>query len=97
VGGGPTPFGADGRDLLAAPLTDEAEERSLIAASPGGRAFAVRRGDWKLVRQRGEPSQLFDVVHDPGETLDRAGERPELASAMEDLLAAWGVPSASGH
>lgn len=51
---------------------------------------AVRRGDWKLVSLC-EPHgsgdwQLFDLAADPGETVDLAGERPEI---RDQLIGLW--------
>lgn len=88
----PAVFGEDGIDLLRFPTAGEARTRPVIAASLGGRAFAVRRGEWKLVRSNRKSSQLFDLARDPGETSDLAGERPEVVAALLELLDAGGVP-----
>ena len=50
--------------------------------------FAVREGDWKLVREDGE-IRLYDLASDPGETTNLRDSNPVLA---DDLLAqhhAW--------
>lgn len=47
-------------------------------------SYLLRRGRWKYIRHEREatPAQLFDVVADPDELVDRAAE-----PAMADLLA----------
>lgn len=56
-----------------------------------GQNAALRRGNWKLVRQgeRNAPAagfQLYDLSNDIGETVNLAAGRPE---ALRDLTAAW--------
>lgn len=65
-----------------------------------GEQFAIRRGDWKLVRydraldNPGErsngrgvgPIRLYNLAEDIGESRDLAAEKPEK---VEELLAAW--------
>ena len=50
-----------------------------------GQNAALRRGNWKLVRQ-GPEFQLYDLSNDVGETLDLAAKRPEV---LRELTAAW--------
>lgn len=53
-------------------------------------AFAVRRGDWKLViTDRNSPAQLFNLKQDIGETRDVAQENPEVLRALEELRQQW--------
>lgn len=47
---------------------------------------AVRRGDWKLVREHGSPWELYDLRADPTELHDVSARNPELC---EELLGAW--------
>jgi hypothetical protein len=56
-------------------------------SKPGG---AIRQGDFKLVEffETGR-RELFDVVKDPGETRNLAGERPELVDRLARRLALW--------
>ncbi len=52
-----------------------------------GRLAALRAGDWKIHRGRGDPHwQLYDVANDPGESRDLAAAHPER---LEELVAAW--------
>ena len=50
---------------------------------------AVRKGSMKLVRQRNEPDQLFDLASDIGESNNLAAEKPELLAQLQADLEAW--------
>lgn len=53
-------------------------------------AFAVRRGDYKLVIPRhGAPAQLFNLAHDIRESRNLAANESSLVAALETLRAAW--------
>jgi arylsulfatase A-like enzyme len=53
-------------------------------------AFAVRRGDYKLVIPRaGAEPQLFNLAADLGETKNLAATQPEVLGELEQLRAAW--------
>ena len=47
--------------------------------------IALRRGDWKLIRQDG-PLRLFDLSRDIGEAKDLIKERPEVARELQQAL-----------
>lgn len=52
-----------------------------------GAQFALRQGDWKLVRsERDEPLTLYHLAADPGESNDLSTAEPGRAAA---LLACW--------
>lgn len=58
-----------------------------------GMKVAMRKGDWKIVRQRepgnDEPAfQLFDLAHDESETRDLARDKPGVLRSLEDELRA---------
>ena len=82
--GNAKPF--DGRSVWPA-IKDgkEVGRDGVVIASP--QELAVLRGRWKYIRSGREDSQraprLFDVVKDPGETTDLAGEKPDLAGELE--------------
>jgi arylsulfatase A-like enzyme len=65
--------------------------RDLYWEGPGGRSFAVRSGDWKLVvhnasaesRQR---TELFNLRDDPYEKRDRAAAEPSTVAHLNKLL-----------
>jgi arylsulfatase A-like enzyme len=97
-----TGWGLDGVDLLPH-LTgrDEKPPHDALYWRLGEQA-AIRRGDWKLVRNdvaldtpgtrsvptatRVGPFRLYNLAEDIGEVNDRSGDHPEKARA---LLAAW--------
>lgn len=52
----------------------------------GGKARAVRRGQWKLLEFGTEHTKLYDLSQDLGETNDLSAQRPEI---VRELRAAW--------
>ena len=52
-------------------------------------AWGLRQGDWKLVRQRGQPDRIFDLASDVGETRDLSAEKPEVLRQLTSRLEAW--------
>ena len=56
----------------------------------GGDGWAVRRGDWKLVRDVSMPAPaLYDLSRDVGEDRDLAAEEPERVAELLALHEAW--------
>jgi arylsulfatase A-like enzyme len=52
-----------------------------------GPSQAVRVGDWKGIRLgRDQPTQLYDLANDIGETTDVALAHPDVVAAMETLM-----------
>ncbi|MFD7307974.1 arylsulfatase [Promicromonospora sp. NPDC059942] len=50
---------------------------------------AVRHGRWKLVREAGQPWELYDVGADRGETHDLAAAHPGVVARLERCWEAW--------
>ena len=46
---------------------------------------AVRHGDWKWIRQPGQPAMLFDLQDDPHETRDLAPTHADVAHRLKQL------------
>ena len=94
--------GVDGLSFLPTLLGDSAEQRAhdylyWETGERGGRQ-AVRKGDWKAVRlnvsERADaPVKLFDLAADVGENNDLAGQHPDLARQLGDLMDAAHVPA----
>ncbi len=60
------------------------------AIAYGPDLVAVRQGPWKLIAHRdGRPLALFDLGKDGQERCDAAGDRPEIARSLQDVLARW--------
>jgi arylsulfatase len=75
---------AQGRSMLAALRGHDAPQASLFWEHTGN--AAVRRGQWKLVREAGRPWELYDLAADRSEIRDLAAERIEL---VDELAADW--------
>ena len=99
-GGGKAPRGTDGISLL--PLLegrDGQEEHEYLYfefQEMGGRQ-AVRKGDWKAlclnVRSEAPVYELYNLADDPGETTDLSGERPDILSALKDIMEEAHIPN----
>ncbi|MEL7338061.1 MAG: sulfatase-like hydrolase/transferase, partial [Planctomycetota bacterium] len=50
---------------------------------------AIRDGDWKLVAQRGQDWELFNVSQDPCETKNLAASHAEIVSRMQQQYNDW--------
>jgi len=55
----------------------------------GGQAHAVRDGNWKLIRPKGKPAELYDLATDVGESKDQSATQPEVVSKLSAELDAW--------
>ncbi len=81
--------GLDGMDLLPV-LRGKAGLLRALHWRQGADTFAVRQGDWKLVRQGKDAApMLFQLRQDLGEADDLAAKEPERAEQMLALHAAW--------
>jgi arylsulfatase A-like enzyme len=92
---GATPAGdrrIDGVDLLPYVLgrkSGSPHER-LFWRTGGGLAYAVRQGDYKLVKEKAsEKPALFDLARDPGEARDLAAAKPDLLRKLRRAYEAW--------
>ena len=85
------PDDLEGVDLLPV-LSGQApeHERTLFWETDYGgfTQFAVRSGDWKLVRD-GRATFVYDVRRDPGERNDLAKQRQSVARRLSLLLDSW--------
>lgn len=50
---------------------------------------AVRRGPWKLIHNYGLPLELYHLLDDPAESVNRAKEEPALVEELRQLLDQW--------
>jgi len=81
----PTPAKLDGVNLIPR-LTqpDEHPIRSEHFWRVGGNA-ALRRGDWKIVRMRNGPWQLYHLASDGSESQDLAAQQPDKLRELETV------------
>ena len=89
--GARVPDDLEGIDLLPVLSGMEPErERTLFWETDigGFTQFAVRSGDWKLVRD-GRATFVYDVRRDPGERNDLAKQRQDVARRLRLLLDGW--------
>jgi arylsulfatase A-like enzyme len=54
-----------------------------------GEQYAVRRGDWKLIRGPGPQRELFHLGTDPREREDRSAAESERVAELERELEGW--------
>ena len=87
--GAAVPDDADGTDLLPYLAGGDAGRPHESLFWRFGAWKAVRQGDMKLVKRRGEPDELYDLARDMTESRDLAGDRPELVADLNAALAAW--------
>lgn len=79
-----------GQSLLPALRGEDGGRAAPLFWAYGGN-WAIRDGDWKLVRdgKRDGGAQLYDLAGDPTETHDLAAMHPERVTAMERQWRAW--------
>jgi arylsulfatase A-like enzyme len=87
----PTERPCDGVNLVPylAGDTSGAPHARLCWRTGGNQRWAVREGDWKLVRLKDRPDELYNLAADIGEKQDRASEKPEVARRLAAVLEAW--------
>ena len=80
----------DGRDIT--PLLTEhtpIPDRPLYAAAPRWRSRSLRWGPWKLLvhgEKQARRVELFDIVADPSETKNLAGDLPDRVRQLSAML-----------
>ena len=91
AGLGPDPnHPLDGVNLLPYWLGEKtgAPHEALHWAMQKGSTFAVRRGDWKYVRDR-DGEGLFNLTQEVSETTDLRAREPRIAEELLGMHAAW--------
>jgi arylsulfatase A-like enzyme len=91
----PHPGRLDGREVLKPEsswslnaVRDGSEGEPALFFEHVGNA-AIRKGDWKLVREFRGAWELYDIRSDRSEKKDLASERPELVAALAGEWEAW--------
>ena len=55
--------------------------------------WAIRQGDWKLVKNDREPVALYHLATDIGETNNLAAEQPDRVAALQAAWQRWDAPN----
>lgn len=77
----------EGRSLLPAFHGQEQPQRTLYFQWAQGRA--VRAGDWKLVAEKGQPWELYNVLSDGTELQDLSERMPNRRNELRGLFEQW--------
>ena len=80
----------DGVDLMPH-ITGKGPRRRTISstgAPAAGKSFAVRQGNWKLVKI-GNRTELYDLEADISESKDAASAKPEVLQRLETARVSW--------
>ncbi len=77
----------EGRSLVKAILGEEEVPRELYWEHSRNRA--VRVGEWKLVAERGEAWELYNLAEDPTELNNLVTDRPKKAEQLLDTWLRW--------
>lgn len=87
----PTDVPHDGVNLIPflKSETMAAPHPRLFWRTGGGTAHAVREGNWKLVRLKGKPAELYDLATDIGESKDQSAAQPEVVARLTREVDAW--------
>ncbi len=95
AGGDPSPYDVDGLDLMPMISSGDPSPRQEIFWKYN-RQTAVRRGQWKLVRNgllldepEADPVHLSDLESDPGERVNLAQERPDVVRELSAAIDRW--------
>jgi arylsulfatase A-like enzyme len=51
--------------------------------------WAIRQGDWKLVKNGKEPLTLYDLAGDVGESRNLAADQPGRVTKMKEAYERW--------
>lgn len=89
LAGTTAPKGVDGMDVMDVwrGKSTKTHEYFYWEFHEGGFAQAVRKGNWKCIREKTGAVKLFDLATDVGEVKDLAAARPEV---VRDLVALMG-------
>jgi arylsulfatase A-like enzyme len=82
----------DGVDLLPYVLgrKEGVPHERLFWRTGGGQAWAVRQGDYKLVKETGgDKPMLFHLAKDPGEERDLSSRKPAIVRRLSRAYRAW--------
>ncbi|HVR28443.1 MAG TPA: sulfatase-like hydrolase/transferase [Thermoanaerobaculia bacterium] len=88
-------FTLDGESLLPILRSDDAKPGRDSFVWRLGDHYAVRSGDWKLVRFHEHPPMLFDLAADPGERTNLASQHAGRVDELDSIYRAWAAQMAA--
>ncbi len=99
VAGADVPLGIDGRSMLSDLTGEGPSDRpdyfvwgTNVARAGGSRGWAIRMGDWKLVKRMGGGAfELYNLATDESETTNLVSSRPDIKVALETIALAEGA------
>lgn len=77
----------EGKSLRSALQDDPSESRTLYFEHEGH--YAIRRGDWKLVKIKERDWELYNIDTDRAEMFNIAAEYPELVDELRGDWEEW--------
>jgi arylsulfatase A-like enzyme len=82
----------DGKDIWATVTKGAASPHEDILINAEAFRGAIRKGDWKLLKQYTLPPkvELYNLATDPGETNNLAEQNPAIVSELEARLIQYG-------
>jgi len=88
VAGAKPPRNIDGRDMMDV-LTGKSKSLHGILFWQCKDWMAARKGELKLLREKGRPDRLYNVVLDPSEKHDLSAKYPKTVKALSAALDQW--------
>lgn len=88
VAGAKPPRNIDGRDMMDV-LTRKSKSLHGILFWQCKGWTAARRGELKLLREKGKRDRLYNIVKDPAEKLDLSAKYPKTVKALSAALDRW--------
>ena len=79
---------AEGKSLVEIASKNQHVEGQIYFFEHQGRCGVISR-DWKIVRFRDKPWELYNIKNDRGETTDIAKQNPALLNELADKYDAW--------
>ncbi len=86
LAGVPSPLGIDGISIAPTLLGSGHQRQRDFIIHEAGNGQSIIRGNYKLVRSKRSPLQLYDLEADHSEASDIAADHPELVKELETLL-----------
>ena len=86
LAGTPAPLGIDGVSIAPTLLGSGQQRQREFIIHEAGNGQSIIRGNYKLIRSKKSPLQLYDLETDHAEANDIAADHPQLVKELETLL-----------